>query len=695
MPDHPTAPCRAWRPAPGLTLCATLCLALLPFVALHAQQYTLTSPDGQLEVVVSSANSLCWSINHGGTEVIAPSEIALHGREIKSGKAFTFGENVKVKSSTTTQVRTSFKTPIYKKAEVNDAYNLLTLTCSGGYSLEVRAYDDGAAYRWVSTRSRPFYVMSETANLNFTTDHPAIIPYIDDLRNGERYSTPFESYYDDTTLLGMIPDSMSITPLAICLDGGKKAAIMEAGLEDYPGLFFKRNTALTQGAGLVAEFAPYPLACAVTGRSLNLTPTLRADYIAVVNQPRRTFPWRVVVVSTRDADLANNDMAQRLAPACRLDDTTWIRPGKVAWDWWNSCNVTGVPFRAGMNTPTYKAFIDFATANGLEYIIIDEGWSGTESLLTDLNPDIDLPEVINYGKQHGIGVILWATWRNLTGGTTECEGMDEVMAHYAAMGVSGFKVDFFDRDDQVVVCSAEHVAACAARHHLVLDLHGFRAYGLQRTYPNVLNFEGVRGLEQCKWESFDHGRPVHDFPRNDLIIPFLRTLSGPMDYTPGAMMNANQMEFRTIYLHPMSQGTRVHQMAMYTVYEAPLQMLADSPSRYTLEQECTDFIAAVPTTFDQTLAIDGSLGQYLIIARQRGETWYIGAMTNWTARTLTLDLSFLPAGDYEAEIFSDGVNAPSVATDYHRELRTLSSGESLTLNLAPGGGWTARLQRKP
>ena len=686
------------RHSPLKTVMKSLLSFVLPFLivgALHAQQsYTLTSPDGRTTVSVSADSTLTWAVQRDGVEVIAPSAIALSGRDMKSGKTFTFGLRPKVRSAQVTRVDASFATPVYKRAEVKDVYNLLLLTCKDDYVLEVRAYDDGVAYRWESRRLRPFYVTDERADFNFSADHAAVIPYMDDLRVGDRYSSPFESYYDDTTLSAMIPDSMSITPLAVSLDEGKRAAIFEAGLKDYPGLFLKQNPETRQG--LVAELAPYPLEQAVTGRGRNATPTVRADYLARIDQPRRTFPWRVIVISDRDADLLDNDMAYRLAPECRLDDTSWIRPGKVAWDWWNSCNVTGVLFRAGMNTPTYKAFIDFAAENGLEYIIIDEGWSGTESLLTDLNPDIDLAEVIDYGKAKGVGVILWALWRNLTGGTDTCEGMDEVMEHYARMGAAGFKVDFFDRDDQVVVRSAWQVAACAARHHLVLDLHGFRPFGLQRAYPNVLNFEGVRGLEQCKWESYDQGRPVHDFPRNDVIIPYLRTLAGPMDYTPGAMMNANRMEFRTVYLHPMSQGTRVHQMAMYTAYEAPLQMLADSPSRYRLEQDCTDFIASVPTVWDETLALDGALGQYLLMARRSGDAWFIAALTDWTPRTLTLDLSFLPAGSYSAEVFADGVNAASVATDYRRQQDlTLTPADSLSLTLAPGGGWTARLTQQP
>ena len=461
---------------------------------------------------------------------------------------------------------------------------------------------------------------------------------------------------------------------------------MDAGVTNYPGLFLKKNPRTPNG--LVAEFAPIPLEEVIGGHArLNLIPTRRADYIAQINAPQ-AFPWRAVLITEQDTQLADNDMAQRLAPACRISDTSWIKPGKVAWDWWNTCNLTGVDFQAGTNTPTYKKYIDFAAANQLEYIIIDEGWSGKESMLEELNPDIDLKEVIAYGTSKNVGVILWASWRNAAKDT------ENVFKHYAEMGVKGFKVDFFDRDDQPLIASVEQIAEIAARHHLLLDLHGLKPNGIQRAYPNIVNFEGVKGLENAKWEPIVNGAPLHDFPRYDVTAPYLRQLIGPMDYTPGATVNATRSDFRAINDHPMSQGTRVHQMAMYTIFEAPLQMLADSPSNYEKEPDYTSFIAAVPTVFDETIALNGEVGEYITIARRKRDTWFIGAMTNWTPRTLTIDLSFLGEGRYEAVIFSDGVNAERNAIDYKKETRTIKAGDKLNIRLAAGGGWTARITRK-
>lgn len=667
-----------------LLKCLLAACALMGLATAQAQDYQLTSPDGLLNIGIYTDGRLQWSVSHDGTQVLLPSDIALKGVEkSSSGKAISFGPDVKVRKATRQSVNTSFATPFYKKAEVKDEYNALTLKCRGGFSVEFRAYDDGAAYRLVSELRKPYYVMAETADFNFAQPGRAFIPYINENRNGERYCFSFESYYDEVPLSQMHADSLAITPLLVEVADGKKATVMDGGVENYPGMFLTFNEETRQG--VQAAFAPVPTETFIGGHNrFNLIPSERADYIASIDGPR-TLPWRAVLVTTQDTQLADNDMAQRLAPACRIDDTSWIKPGKVAWDWWNACNLSGVDFKAGMNTPTYKAYIDFAAQHKLEYIIIDDGWSTTESLTENLNPDINLPELIAYGNQKGVGIILWAAWRNAARNT------EADFAHYEKLGIKGFKIDFFDRDDQPAMQSIEQIAACAARHHLLLDLHGMKPFGLQRAYPNLVNFEGVKGLENCKWEPTVNGVPMHDFPRYDVTIPYLRQLAGPMDYTPGATMNANRWNFRGINDQPMSQGTRVHQMAMYTIFEAPLQMLADSPSKYAKEPEYTDFIAQVPTTFDQTVALDGQVGEYIVLARRKGNTWFIAAMTNWTPRDLTIDLSFLPAGSHEAVIFSDGINADRDATDWQSETRKLSPTDKLNVHLAPGGGWTARV----
>ena len=647
-----------------------------------AGNYEVSSPNGKLKVTITTDEGVKWSVDYDGRQVLLPSAIDI--RLSQGRKTYGLGKVGKVARHA---VNGSFKNPFYKKLNISDAYGQLLMYTTEKFTIEVRAYDDGAAYRLISSNKKPLTVTDETVEFCFGDDYQAFVPYVNDNRGGERYCYSFESYYDEAPLSKMYPDSLAITPLAVCLPDGMKAIVMDAGVENYPGMMLKKG----EGNVLKSEFAPYPLEQEIGGYDrLNLVPTKRADYIAKFVK-QQSLPWRAVVITERDADILSCDMAQRLAPACRIADTSWIKPGKVAWDWWNNCNITGVDFPSGMNTDTYLYYIDFAAKNRVEYIIIDEGWSGKESLMEGLSPDIDLKRLIAYGKEKGVGIILWSSWRNLIGSNPlgGIAATEAVMKHYADMGIKGFKVDFFDRDDQQVIASAYQVAECAAKYHLYLDYHGLKPFGIQRAYPNIFNFEGVKGLENSKWEPRVGDGPLHNQPRYDVTAPYLRMLAGPMDYTPGAMMNAMKNSFFGNNDHPMSQGTRVHQMAMYTTFEAPLQMMADSPTKYTQNQECTDFIAQIPTTFDETVALDGQLGEYTVIARRKGSVWYVAAMTDWTARDLTISLDFIGEGQHTADIFADGVNAHKEATDYKHTQQTVTNKDRLTVHLSSGGGWTA------
>ena len=647
-----------------------------------AGNYEVSSPNGKVKVTITTDEGVKWSVDYDGRQVLLPSAIDI--RLSQGRKTYGLGKVGKVARYT---VNGSFMNPFYKKLNISDAYGQLLMYTTEKLTIEVRAYDDGAAYRLISSNKKPLTVTDETVEFCFGDDYQAFVPYVNDNRGGERYCYSFESYYDEAPLSKMYPDSLAITPLAVCLPDGMKAIVMDAGVENYPGMMLKKG----EGNVLKAEFAPYPLEQEIGGYDrLNLVPTKRADYIAKFVK-QQSLPWRAVVITERDADILSCDMAQRLAPACRIADTSWIKPGKVAWDWWNNCNITGVDFLSGMNTDTYLYYIDFAAKNRVEYIIIDEGWSGKESLMEGLSPDIDLKRLIAYGKEKGVGIILWSSWRNLIGSNPlgGIAATEAVMKHYADMGIKGFKVDFFDRDDQQVIASAYQVAECAAKYHLYLDYHGLKPFGIQRAYPNIFNFEGVKGLENSKWEPRVGDGPLHNQPRYDVTAPYLRMLAGPMDYTPGAMMNAMKDSFFGNNDHPMSQGTRVHQMAMYTTFEAPLQMMADSPTKYMQNQECTDFIAQIPTTFDETVALDGQLGEYTVIARRKGSVWYVAAMTDWTARDLTISLDFIGEGQHTADIFADGVNAHKEATDYKHTQQTVTNKDRLAVHLSSGGGWTA------
>lgn len=666
-----------------------LCLCCLMAMSISATNYEVSSPNGKVKVSVSAEETIKWSVNYNGKMVLLPSEINI---QLQQGdKTMGLGKVGKV---TKKQIRGSFENPFYKKSTIKDDYGQLLMYTNQKMTIEVRAYDDGAAYRLISTHTKPTVVKNEIAEYCFDADYQAFVPYVNDTRGGERFCYSFESYYDEQPLSKMFVDSLAITPLAVCLPDGMKAIVMDAGVENYPGMFLKSSKLKVKNSKLVAEFAPYPIEQEIGGYDrLNLVPTKRVDYIAQLNG-RQSLPWRAVVITEKDADILNCDMAQRLAPSCRINDTSWIHPGKVAWDWWNNLNITGVDFKSGMNTDTYLYYIDFAAKNKIEYIIIDEGWSGKESLTANLNPEIDLQRLIAHGQEKGVGIILWSSWRNLIGNNPLGGNAvsEQVMKHYADMGIKGFKVDFFDRDDQQVIASAYQLAECAARYHLVLDYHGLKPFGIQRAYPNIFNFEGVKGLENSKWEPRVGDGPLHDQPHYDVTAPYLRMLAGPMDYTPGAMSNAMKDSFFGNNDHPMSQGTRVHQMAMYITFEAPLQMLADSPTKYMQNQECTNFIAQIPTTFDETIALDGQLGQYTLIARRKGSTWYVAAMTDWTPRDLTVNLSFLSSGQHHAVIFTDGVNATKEATDYKRINKTVNNSDCFPVHLSSGGGWVAIIQ---
>ena len=664
----------------------TLILALC-CLPLSAKVYTVQSLLGDMVVNINVDKSITWDITKGKTLVLKPSVISLQTDRQ------TFGVNPKVRKVTVHN---------YKNDD-NGGYQQLLLSCNG-YDVEFRVYLNAAAYR-IIPKKMINKVVNETSEYRFAGDYQSFVPYVNDNREGERWCYSFESYYDEAPLSKMYQDSLAITPLAVCLPEGKKAVVMEADVENYPGMYLLKGTSTTAAStasashassaySLHAAFPPYPLKEEIGGYNrLNLVPTERANYIA---EKVTRLPWRIVLVTDEDKQLVGNDIAKLLGPQCRIKDTSWIKPGKVAWDWWNNTNITGVDFRAGINTETYKYFVDFAKKNGLEYIIIDEGWSDPEDLLI-FSDKMDMAGIIDYAKQNGVGVILWSSWRNLI--QRGHEKMEEIMKHYGDMGVKGFKVDFFDRDDQKAINSVYEVAECAAKHHLLLDLHGMRPFGVQFAYPNIVNFEGVKGLENSKWEPRVGDGPLHDQPRYDVTIPFLRALPGSFDYTPGAMVNAVRSQFFGNNDHPMSQGTRVHQMAMYTIFDAPLQMLADSPTKYMQNQECTDFIAQIPTVYDQVVPLDGKLGEYVVVAKRKGARWYIAAMNNWQARDLTVDLSLLMKMNEKtnkleklngrANIFADGINADREATDYKHTYQQVTNSDKLQIHLAPGGGWTA------
>ncbi len=645
-----------------LTLLLMLCTALA--VQAKPKTYTLSSPDGHLKATIESGKQLTYSLERDGILLLQPSEISL---TLTDGTVW--GPEMKVRKAVKRSIDSFMDTPLYKRSRVRDHYNELTLQTKG-FAVVFRAYDDGVAYRF--TPAKPVTVRSEGVNFSFAGDWPAYIPYLSSRNQTPegRFYSSFESQYDHHPLSAWQRERLAILPLTVEAPGGMKLCITEADLRNYPGLYLGNpdgGTTLTGcNPGVPRE---------VKQGGHNRLQGEVQSYEPFIARDANCFPWRVVIVAAEDKELAQSDMVYRLARPAADRDWSWVKPGKVAWDWWNDWNLYGVDFEAGINNPTYKYYIDFAAAKGIEYVILDEGWAvNLQADLMQVVPEIDLPMLAAYARSKGVGLILWAGFGAFD------RDMEGVCAHYSQMGIKGWKIDFMDRDDQEMVCFYERAAATAAKYGMMVDFHGaYKPTGLNRTWPNIINYEGVFGLENMKWAS-----PEVDQVTYDVTIPFTRLVAGPADYTQGAMRNAVPSNYRPVYSEPMSQGTRCHQLAEYLVFDAPLTMLCDSPSNYLQETECTDWIAAVPTVWDETVVLDGRIGEYVVTARRKGDRWYVGALNGLHARDITLDLGFMAGRS--GVVFSDGPNAHRAARDYRR-LELTAVPATLTVHLAPGGGW--------
>ena len=648
-----------------------LCLAAAP------RHYELISPDGRLVLGVDNAPQITYTLQREGVPVMAPSTLS-----VSLGDGSAYDGSVRFEKALRRSVDGSFSAAVYKRASVREKYNELTLRYKT-FDLVFRAYDEGIAWRFVSRSGKDFTVRDEQAEFRFAEDVETTVPYVKPDSPRDPFLNSFEAYYDIHPLSAWKQAQKAFLPVSFKLENGWRVNITESDLLDYPGMYLKH----LGGTALGGVFAPYPKLVEQDGYN-KLQGIIRTteDYIA--RQPAGAcLPWRIVAVATEDRQLLDSDLVYALSRPAE-GDFSWVKPGKVAWDWWNAWNLYGVDFRAGINTQTYKYYIDFAAANRIEYVILDEGWAvNLKADLFQIVPEIDLPEIVNYANSKGVGIILWAGYWAMN---RDVEG---ICKYYSEMGVKGFKIDFMNRDDQQMVDFYRSTAEIAARYHLLVDYHGaFKPSGLQRPYPNVINHEGVAGLEQMKW-----AQATVDQVTYDVQIPFLRMFAGPLDYTQGAMRNATRRNYHPVNSEPMSQGTRCRQLAEYVIFEAPLTMLCDSPSNYLAEPECLRWMAAVPTVWDETVALDGKVGDYAAIARRSGNDWYVGAMTDWDAREMEIDLArFLPAGRYQVEIFCDGPNADRAARDYRHvtEELTVSAGQKMTVKMAPGGGWTAKFSRR-
>lgn len=650
-----------------------LLLVLCTLVAQAQKQYQLASPDGKLQTTVNAGEKLTYDITFNGQQILETSPLSM---TLSNGEVW--GENDKPSKVSRKSVNGVVKTPFYRATEVPEVYNEITMKFKG-FNVVFRAYNDGIAYRFVNTSKKPFNVVNELVNYQFPTDATASVPYVRPRKNQNKYSNSFENYYENVPLSKVDQEKLVFLPLVVSMENDVKVCITEVDLEDYPGLYMvgQGNTQLT------SEFAPYPKRVEQGGHNmLQMLVREFEDYIAKVEKPRN-FPWRVAIVAENDKALASSNLGYILAEASRIEDISWIKPGKIAWDWWNAWNLDGVDFETGVNNDTYKAYIDFASKNGIEYVILDEGWAvNLKADLMQVVPEINLEELVAYAKSKNVDLVLWAGYHAFN------RDMENVCRHYAEMGIKGFKIDFMDRDDQEMTAFNYRAAEMAAKYKLVLDLHGtHKPAGLNRTYPNVLNFEGVNGLEQMKWEKDNKAQVEYD-----VMLPFIRQVSGPMDYTQGAMKNVNSKGYYPSYYEPMSQGTRCRQLALYMTLDSPFNMLCDTPSNYEREKECTEFISTIPTVWEETIVLDGKMGDYIITARRKGDTWYIGGLTDWEARDLEVDLSFLGEKTYNGKLFKDGVNAERIGRDYKTESIQAKKGDKIKIHLASGGGFALILK---
>ena len=639
-----------------LLLVAMLIGSIAISVAAPANKsYKVTSPDGTITVDVKLNHKISYSVYSNNNLMLKDCDLSL---QLADGEVGFSPKVKKVKTSVIDETVTR-EIPM-KNAEVRNHCNVLSLTMADNYTVEFRVFDCGFAYRFILDKGGEVEILNEEVGLNFPENYKAHIS-----KTGS-FKTSYEVPYSHTTTQEYgYRDEMIYLPVLLETPTGEKILISEANLKDYPAMFFRS----TGNNGLTSLFPKYPLEVEDDGdRSQKILK--EANYIAKTSGSR-DLPWRMFVISKQDKDLLEQEMVYNLSDPNEIGDTSWVRTGKVAWDWWNHWQVWGVDFRAGINFETYKYYIDFASKYGIEYIIMDEGWARNTRDPFNSNPDINLPELIKYGKSKNVDIVLWLTWL-----TTEKNF--SLFEKFAEWGIAGVKIDFMDRSDQWMVNFYERVAKEAAKHKLFVDFHGsFKPAGLERRYPNIISYEGIRGLEQggnCK-------------PENTIFIPFIRNAVGPADFTPGSMFSAQPQDNRSSFSNAMGSGTRAYQMALYVVLESGIQMLADTPTRYLQEAECTEYIASVPVIWDETKVLDAKVGEYVVIARRKGDKWFVGAITNADGRTIEVSLDFLKDGEHTLTSFADGINADRQAMDYKKSTSKVNKGTKLTINMVRNGGW--------
>ena len=658
-----------------------LCLLVANGVA-HAtdKKVRICSPDRMTTVEITLGNRLTYSFFKGNTPIVKDCRIDM----LIDGKSLC--TNCMSATTKTHHQKETIQAPFYRNPHFSTEYNAVTIQLKIGISVEFRAYDEGIAYRFATTGfdGKDYIVNDEVAEFNFTGSGNAYLPYSTNQKNPEAMA--FQATYSVKPLKEQPGNNLVFLPSTVEVghhtDKGEgiNITLMESNLESYPGMFVR-----AEGERLTGWFARRPKTFDYYPGRVQRYVKETEDYIARCSG-NRSFPWRILALSYLDTEMPVNNLVYALAEPNRIGNTSWIEPGLVSWDWWNDWGISQVSWKAGINMDTYRYYIDFAQKYGIPYIILDEGWYAPKSgdMLTTI-PEINLPKLVEYGNKCGVKIILWTVFNVLD------DQLDAACEKYADMGIAGFKVDFLDRDDQEAVEMTYRIAEACAKHHLMLDYHGiYPPKGINRTYPNIVNFESVFGMEEAKWTKVDE----KDMPLYDVTFPFIRQQTGFTDFTPGGMRNATRTDFHPIYNNPMTMGTRCHQLAMYIVQDSPLTMLADNPTAYEREPEYTKFLASLPTLFDETRILQGVMGKYIVTARRKGNVWYVAGQTNWDERDLRIDFDFLTKEKaYDIRSFVDGVNADKDATDYtDSTVEWVTAEDWKEIHLAPGGGFLLKFE---
>jgi alpha-glucosidase len=624
-------------------------------------QYQITSPNKKIVLEVNDQNDLNFSISFNGNEIVNRMAIDLLFDNTSLFK------DKRAKATKISEKQVVEPLVAFKNKEIMDEYNQLRLNFGNSSAIEFRAYNNGIAYRYITALDKEVEV-NEIADITFANDFNM---WVSPVKN---FHGNYEVLYKQNTV-SAFPDSvLTFMPVLMETENGSKLLVTETDIYNYPHMYFKKGDANNK---LETIFPAKALKWEYTSdRHSKISE--RAKFLVKTNG-NRSFPWRIFALAENDGDLLTNEMAYLLSRENEDPNTNWIKPGRVSWDWWNAMNLYDVDFKTGLNTQTWKYYIDFAAKNGLEYIILDEGWSISTTDLTKPNPNLDLKELIAYGQQKDVAIILWTTWIAL-------QKNWGVLDKFKEWGIKGIKVDFMDRDDVWMVDFYEKVARECYTRQLLVDYHGsFKPTGMRRKYPNIMSYEGVKGLEYCKWSK-------DITPKHNATIPFIRMFNGPMDYTPGATRNHHRPDNHPVFERPVSQGTRCHQVALFVLYESGIQMFADSPSNYEREQETTEFLSRIPVTWDDIKVLEAKVGEYLILARKKGNKWFIGGITNEDPRSFTIDLSFLGEGNHTATIMQDGINADRFAEDFEKLTKQVSNKTTLDIRMVKGGGFAAIIE---